>query len=80
MTFNNSQMTNILGEAFAMVHGSNFLDSNNILWKIVDNNWIGKRSVYTFDLTTKWLEDTKLEYVKSWWCGIDSDYNEIFTR
>lgn len=57
-----------------------FLDKNNIVWKVVNNKWIGKRSVWTFDFRACWLEDTILENVKSWWCGIDSDYTEIFIR
>ena len=55
-----------------------FLDSNNIVWKFVDNQWIGKRSVWTFDFRTCWLEDTTPENVKSWWCGKDANYSEIF--
>ena len=55
-----------------------FLDKNNIFWKVVNNEWIGKRSVWTFDFRASWLEDTILENIKSWWCGKNSDYQEIF--
>jgi len=55
-----------------------FLDSNNILWKTHNSEWIGKRSVWTFDFRACWLEDTDISNVKSWWCGKDADYNEIF--
>lgn len=55
------------------------LDSNNILWKYRNNVWIGKRSVITFNLRCCWLEDIDIKQVKSWWCGIESNYSEIFT-
>ena len=59
----------------------NFLDSNNILWKWVNDEWIGKRSVYTFDLRACWLEDTTIDKVRSFWCGgKDADYNEIYKK
>jgi hypothetical protein len=55
-----------------------FLDKNNIGWRIVDGEWIGKRTVWTYDFRACWLEQTTRENIKSWWCGKDSDYNEIF--
>jgi len=55
-----------------------FLDKNNISWKWVDSEWIGKRSVWTYDFKAVWLEETTLENIKSWWCGKKSNYNEIF--
>lgn len=59
----------------------NFLDSNNILWKWVNNEWIGKRSVYTFDLKACWLEDTTIDNVRSFWCGgKEADYNKIYKK
>ena len=58
-----------------------FLDSKNILWKWINDEWIGKRSVYTFDCKASWLEDVKEEEVRSWWCeGKHADYNEIFIK
>tara|TARA_R110000868_G_scaffold100230_1_gene275724 strand:+ start:455 stop:682 length:228 start_codon:yes stop_codon:yes gene_type:complete len=59
---------------------ASFLDKDKILWKIINNEWIGKRSVWTVDWEACWLEDITLEDIKSWWCGKDSDYNEIFTK
>lgn len=57
------------------------LDKNNIVWKIIEGKWIGKRSVWTFDFRACWLEDTTIENVKSFWCGgKDADYTEIFTN
>lgn len=57
------------------------LDENNIVWKWVDNEMIGKRSVWTQDHRACWLEETTPANVKSWWCGgPDADYNEIFRR
>lgn len=58
-----------------------FADSNNVVWKIIDGKRIGKRSVWTFDNRSCWLEDTTIENVKSWWCGgKDADYDEIITK
>lgn len=72
--------SNKLGSLFCKnLEKSSFLDSNNIVWKWVDDNWIGKRSVWTFDFCACWLEDTTINNVKSWWCdGKDADYMEIF--
>lgn len=55
------------------------LDSDNICWKLIDGNWVGKRSVWTFDNRACWLEDTERLNVKTWWCGEDADYDEILT-
>ena len=55
-----------------------YLDTNNILYKFVDGKWIGKRSVWTYDWIACWLEETKIDNIKSWWCGQDADYNETF--
>ncbi len=58
-----------------------FLDKNNIVWKLINNKWIGKRSVWTLDHRSCWLEDTTIDNVKSWWCGgKDADYNEVFKK
>jgi hypothetical protein len=74
--------TNVVGELISKeLNGKcSFLDKNNILWKLIDDEWIGKRSVYTFQLRPCWLEDASLENIRSWWCGKDADYNEIFKR
>jgi len=72
---------NIIGESFARVLKCCFLDSDNILWKLVGDNWIGKRSIWTKDNRCCWLEDTTLENIKSYWCGGENaDYTEIFKR
>lgn len=78
---NQNKISNIIGEAFGRTVGGSFLDSNNILWKLIEDKWIGKRSVLTFDNRVCWLEETTIENVKSWWCGGESvDYTEIFYR
>lgn len=66
-------------EAIARTINCRMLDENKINWKIVDNKWIGKRSVWTFDRRSCWLEETTLDNIKSWWLGKDADYNEVFT-
>ena len=69
-----------LGECFLRAFGGCYLDSDNKIWKIIDGKAIGKRSVWTKDWRSCWLEDTTIDNVKSWWCGgADADYNEIFT-
>jgi hypothetical protein len=74
--------SNILSESIIRTLNDKacFLDKNNIVWKVIDGKWIGKRSVWTFDFRACWLEDTNLENVKSWWCGKESNYREIFNR
>lgn len=57
-----------------------YLDKDNIVWKIIDGKCLGKRSVWCYDYRACWLEDTTIENVKSWWCGKDADYNEIFIK
>lgn len=57
---------------------NSYLDKNNILYKYVNGKFIGKRSVFTTEYKSCWIEETKPENVKYWWCGKDSDYNEIF--
>lgn len=58
---------------------SQLLDKNNILWKFINNEWIGKRSVYTKDLRSCWLEDTTEENIRTYWCGgKNANYKETF--
>lgn len=74
---------NSLSEAIVRLAKNNadLLDNNNFVWKVIDGEWVGKRSVWTFDNTACWLEETTPENVKSWWCGgIDADYKECFYR
>ena len=59
---------------------SSYLDGQNIFWKWVNNQWLGKRSVWTFDLSACWLEETTLKNVKSFWCGENANYSEIFYK
>lgn len=68
-----------LVRCFEHLNGSLF-DHNNIVWKVVNGDWIGKRAVYTFDNSACWLEDTNPENIKSWLHGRDADYKEIFIR
>lgn len=58
--------------------GGSYLDCNNIGWKYVNGEYIGKRTVWTFDLRACWLEETTIDNIKSWWCGRDADYSEVF--
>jgi hypothetical protein len=72
---------NIIGEVLVRMCPEitpSFLDGDNILWEVVEDKWIGKRSVWTFDNRACWLEDTTLKNIKSWWCGENADYNEGF--
>lgn len=60
------------------IFGTAYLDSDNIKWKIIDDQLIGKRSVWTFDFRTCWIEETEINNIKSWSCGRNADYSEIF--
>jgi len=74
-------LSNVLGECFANVYNSVFLDSDNILWKLINGVWIGKRSVYTIDNNACWIEDTTTDKIKSYWSGGESaNYKEFFYR
>lgn len=66
MDYNNC--SNVVGEFICKTldEKASFLDKNNIVWKVVNGEWIGKRSVWTFDFRSCWLEDTIIENVKSW--------------
>jgi hypothetical protein len=73
--------SNVFSECIIRIYGGEFLDKNNILWKVVNGQWIGKRSVWTKDWRACWLEDTEIDNIESWWSGSkDADYNEIFYR
>jgi len=43
-----------------LIPDSCFLDKNNILWRIVDNKWIGKKAEQHSDLSWKWIEGSKI--------------------
>jgi hypothetical protein len=58
--------------------GGEYLDKNNILWRISENGMIGKRSVYTENLRACWIDDLRGEKIMSYWCGENSDYQEVF--
>jgi hypothetical protein len=74
--------SNSIGEIICKTNDEkiSFLDKNNIIWKSINDKWIGKRSVYTLDLKCCWLEDTNVDNVKIWWCGKNNNYSEIFKR
>ena len=75
--------SNVFGEVLSRSLDGNccFLDKYKVIWKLINNEWIGKRSVWTFDFRSCWLEDTTVENVKSWWCGgKHADYKEVFKR
>ena len=81
MDYNNC--SNVVGELINKILGGKccFLDKNNIVWKLINDEWIGKRSVWTKDWRSCWIEDTTIDNVKTWWCGgKDADYTEVFKR
>lgn len=76
-----NKISNTIGEVIVRNIGGSLLDANNILWKIVDGKWVGKRSVWTYDFRACWIEDTSVENISSYWCGgKDADYAEVFYR
>jgi hypothetical protein len=74
-----SSISNSIGSVISKHYNSRMLDVNKISWRWVNGEWIGKRSVWTYDFKACWLEETTKENVKSWWCGEEADYTEIFT-
>lgn len=72
-------MNKIIVETFLEhINHATVLDSDNILWKNIDGNIIGKRSVWTKSFKSCWIDECKKEDIKSYWCGEDADYNETF--
>lgn len=76
------KVQNMVAESIVNATGGCYLNKDNILWKTIDGEFIGKRSVYTTCLRAVWLEQVEKECltIRSWWCGEDADYEEIFTR
>jgi len=66
--------------SLANIVGGRVLDANNISWRKINEEWIGKRAVCTFDLRHVWLEETEPQNVKRWLHGEEADYNETFNR
>jgi len=58
--------------------GSSLLDGNNVNWKVINGEIIGKRAVWTHDFRVCWLEDTTIENVKVFWHGKKANYQEEF--
>lgn len=81
MIIDTNTFNQAISEAICRDMGGSMLDSNNIVWKIVNNEWIGKRGVYTVDYRSCWLEDTASEKIRRWWNDNPNvDYSQIFTR
>jgi hypothetical protein len=56
-------------------------DENDIVWKIIDGVWMGKRSVGTFDRRRCWLQDTTIDNIKTWGQNAkNADYSENFYK
>lgn len=56
-----------------------YLNIDEILYKSVDGEWIGKRCVTNFKFQSKWKEEVADEDVEYWHKdGKDADYKEIF--
>lgn len=53
-------------KSFVLKYGGEFLDSDSILWKIVDGEWIGKKAVQMKDLSIRWPEDINHDDIKKW--------------
>lgn len=71
----------MIKEGLTIILKTQLLDKNNILWKEVNGEFIGKRSVQTFDFRSCWLEDTTMSNVKSWHNRRkDVNYEEIFKK
>jgi len=73
--------SNFVGKSLVKKVGGKacYLDSNKILWKFINSEWKGKRSVWTQDFRACWLEDIRDKDVNSWWCGgKNANYSEEF--
>ncbi len=55
------------------------IDGDNILWKYVNDQWVGKRYVMTTKHRHIWLSELRPgEEIKSWVSGENADYEEVF--
>ena len=52
--------------SFADTYGGIYLDCNNILYKKVNDEWIGKRSVYTHTLRAVWIDEATEEETRDY--------------
>lgn len=61
------------------IGAKNYVDKNWIGWKLIDNEWVGKRCVSAKQgFRVCWLEDVpKDEIVHKYLCGEDADYDEV---
>lgn len=70
-----------LCSAITQIAGGCILDSDNILWKHIGEDIVGRRSVWTNKNRSIWLSDLQEgEEVKDWWSGVGADYNEQFKQ
>lgn len=73
-----------IGEAFMRVYGNScsYEDNNSILWKLIDNELIGKRAVKVGWCTSKWMEDVNdNDIIKYYWKGDkNANYKEVFKK
>ena len=51
--------------------GGEYFDSDNILWKWVDGEFIGKYAVQTKNLTIKWLDDVRPDEIDERYYNLD---------
>ena len=54
-----------------------FLDSNNILHKWVNDEFIGKPAVQTKDLTIKWFDEVNPEDIDTRYYNLDGSKNGL---
>lgn len=73
MSINHSFAKMFVGE-----YGGRYLDKNNILWRMIKGEWIGKRAVFTNQFAIVWIEETEEKDIRTYWHGKDADYSEIF--
>lgn len=78
MKLNTNKLAQLYIKSNNIKHISSFLDKDNILWRYIDDVWVGRRSVWTKDFRAVWLDEVSLQDIKSYWCGDTADYNEQF--
>lgn len=69
----------ILVKSILHLEDSSFLDKNNILWKSIDGELLGKRCLTTYKYGNIWYEDLKSEDdVQYWLHNKNCNWEEIF--
>lgn len=58
-------------KSICKIPNTSYFDKNNILWRWVGNDWVGKYAVQTKELSIKWLEEINPEDIDTRYYHLD---------